>query len=122
MSLQLPDLNKVASGLTSFPPKLSSLIEPLASFEQQASSSLPLPKPGPAASLEQMAQQFESSMGSANFALPALPQLPFAQPTQASQTVAQQTVAQPMVPSSPLAQAPAAVQPIMPTGSKFQVL
>jgi len=120
MSLQLPDLNKVASGLTSFPPKLSSLIEPLASFEQQASSSLPLPKPGPATSLEQMAQQFESSMGSANFALPALPQLPFAQPTQASQT--SQTVAQPMVPSSPLAQAPAAVQPIMPTGSKFQVL
>jgi len=64
MSLQLPDLNKVVSGLTSFPPKLSSLIEPFASFEQQMSSSLPLPKPGPAASLEQMAQQFESSAGS----------------------------------------------------------
>jgi hypothetical protein len=120
MSFQPPDLNRVMGGLTSFPPKLSSLIEPLATFEQQASAGLPLPRPGPATLLEQTAQQFESSMGSASFALPALPQLPFAQPTQASQT--SQTVTQPMVPASPLAQAPAAVQPIMPTGSKFQVL
>jgi len=82
MSLQLPDLNKVVSGLTSFPPKLSSLIEPFASFEQQMSSSLPLPKPGPAASLEQMAQQFESSAGSLSLPQLPLPQLPFAQPTQ----------------------------------------
>jgi len=119
MSLQLPDLNKVVSGLTSFPPKLSSLIEPFASFEQQASSSLPLPKPGPAASLEQMAQQFESSAGSLSLPQLPLPQLPFAQPTQQSQTA--QTVAQPMVPASPLAQAPVA-QPVMPTGSKFEVL
>jgi len=116
MSLQLPDLNKVASGLTSFPPKLSSLIEPFASFEQQAASSLPLPKPGPAASLEQLAQQFESSAGSLSLPQLPLPQLPFAQPTQQSQTVAQ-----PMMPSSPLAQAPVA-QPVMPTGSKFEVL
>jgi len=86
MSLQLPDLNKVVSGLTSFPPKLSSLIEPFASFEQQMSSSLPLPKPGPAASLEQMAQQFESSAGSLSLPQLPLPQLPFAQPTQQSQT------------------------------------
>jgi len=119
MSLQLPDLNKVASGLTSFPPKLSSLIEPFASFEQQVSSSLPLPKPGPAASLEQMAQQFESSAGSLSLPTLPLPQLPFAQPTQQSQTA--QTVTQPMVPASPLAQAPVA-QPVMPTGSKFEVL
>jgi len=81
MSLQLPDLNKVASGLTSFPPKLSSLIEPFASFEQQAASSLPLPKPGPATSLEQLAQQFESSAGSLSLPQLPLPQLPFAQPT-----------------------------------------
>jgi len=114
MSLQLPDLNKVASGLASFPPKLSYLIEPFASFEQQVSSSLPLPKPGPAASLEQLAQQFESSAGSLSLPQLPLPQLPFAQPTS-------QTVAQPMVPSSPLAQAPVA-QPVMPTGSKFEVL
>jgi len=86
MSLQLPDLNKVVSGLTSFPPKLSSLIEPFASFEQQVSSSLPLPKPGPAASLEQMAQQFESSAGSLSLPQLPLPQLPFAQPTQQTQT------------------------------------
>ncbi len=119
MSLQLPDLNKVVSGLTSFPPKLSTLIEPFASFEQQVSSSLALPKPGPAASLEQMAQQFESSAGSLSLPQLPLPQLPFAQPTQQSQTA--QTVTQPMVPSSPLAQAPAA-QPVMPTGSKFEVL
>ena len=116
MSLQLPDLNKVVSGLTSFPPKLSSLIEPFASFEQQAASSLPLPKPGPAASLEQMAQQFESSAGSLSLPTLPLPQLPF---TQQSQTA--QTVTQPMVPASPLAQAPVA-QPVMPTGSKFEVL
>jgi len=119
MSLQLPDLNKVVSGLTSFPPKLSSLIEPFASFEQQMSSSLPLPKPGPAASLEQMAQQFESSAGSLSLPQLPLPQLPFAQPTQQTQTA--QTVAQPMVPASPLAQA-SVTQPIMPTGSKFEVL
>jgi len=116
MSLQLPDLNKVVSGLTSFPPKLSSLIEPFASFEQQMSSSLPLPKPGPVTSLEQMAQQFESSAGSLSLPTLPLPQLPF---TQQSQTA--QTVTQPMVPSSPLAQAPVA-QPVMPTGSKFEVL
>ena len=116
MSLQLPDLNKVVSGLTSFPPKLSSLIEPFASFEQQAASSLPLPKPWPAASLEQMAQQFESSAGSLSLPTLPLPQLPF---TQQSQTA--QTVTQPMVPASPLAQAPVA-QPVMPTGSKFEVL
>jgi len=116
MSLQLPDLNKVVSGLTSFPPKLSYLIEPFASFEQQAASSLPLPKPGPATSLEQMAQQFESSAGSLSLPTLPLPQLPF---TQQSQTA--QTVTQPMVPSSPLAQAPVA-QPMMPTGSKFEVL
>ena len=119
MSLQLPDLNKVVSGLTSFPPKLSYLIEPFASFEQQAASSLPLPRPGPATSLEQLAQQFESSAGSLSLPQLPLPQLPFAQPTQQSQTA--QTVAQPMVPSSPLAQAPIA-QPVMPTGSKFEVL
>jgi hypothetical protein len=119
MSLQLPDLNKVVSGLTSFPPKLSSLIEPFASFEQQMSSSLPLPKPGPAASLEQIAQQFESSAGSLSLPALPLPQLPFAQPTQQTQTA--QTVTQPMVPASPLAQAPVA-QPVMPTGSKFEVL
>jgi hypothetical protein len=119
MSLQLPDLNKVVSGLASFPPKLSSLIEPFASFEQQMSTGLPLPKPGPAASLEQMAQQFESSAGSLSLPQLPLPQLPFAQPTQQSQTA--QTVAQPMVPASPLAQAPVA-QPVMPTGSKFEVL
>ncbi len=116
MSLQLPDLNKVVSGLASFPPKLSYLIEPFASFEQQVSASLPLPKPGPAASLEQMAQQFESSAGSLSLPQLPLPQLPFAQPTQQSQTVAQ-----PIVSTSPLAQAPIA-QPIMPTGSKFEVL
>ena len=116
MSLQLPDLNKVVSGLTSFPPKLSYLIEPFASFEQQVSSSLPLPKPGPAASLEQMAQQFESSAGSLSLPQLPLPQLPFAQQTQTAQTVTQ-----PMMPSSPLAQAPMA-QPLMPTGSKFEVL
>jgi hypothetical protein len=119
MSLQPPDLNRVVSGLTSFPPKLSSLIEPFASFEQQASASLPLPKPGPVTSLEQMAQQFESSAGSLSLPALPLPQLPFTQPTQASQTA--QTVAQPMVPASPLAQAPVA-QPVMPTGSKFEVL
>jgi hypothetical protein len=119
MSLQLPDLNKVVSGLTSFPPKLSYLIEPFASFEQQMSASLPLPKPGPAASLEQMAQQFESSAGSLSLPQLPLPQLPFTQPTQQSQTA--QTVTQPMMPSSPLAQAPVA-QPIMPTGSQFEVL
>jgi len=119
MSLQLPDLNKVVSGLTSFPPKLSYLIEPFASFEQQVSSSLPLPKPGPATSLEQMAQQFESSAGSLSLPTLPLPQLPFAQPTQQTQT--SQTVTQPMVPASPLAQAPVA-QPVMPTGSKFEVL
>jgi len=119
MSLQLPDLNKVASGLTSFPPKLSSLIEPFASFEQQAASSLPLPKPGPATSLEQLAQQFESSAGSLSLPQLPLPQLPFAQPTQQTQT--SQTVAQPIVSTSPLAQASVA-QPIMPTGSKFEVL
>ena len=122
MSLQLPDLNKVVSGLTSFPPKLSSLIEPFASFEQQMSASLPLPKPGPATSLEQMAQQFESSAGSLSLPQLPLPQLPFAQPTQQSQaSQTAQTVTQPMVPASPLAQAPVA-QPIMPTGSKFEVL
>ena len=115
MSLQLPDLNKVASGLTSFPPKLSYLIEPFASFEQQAGASLPLPKPGPAASLEQLAQQFESSAGSLSLPTLPLPQLPFAQPTQQSQTVAQ-----PIVSTSPLVQTVA--QPIMPTGSKFEVL
>jgi len=119
MSLQLPDLNKVVSGLTSFPPKLSSLIEPFASFEQQMSSSLPLPKPGPAASLEQMAQQFESSAGSLSLPQLPLPQLPFAQPTQQSQTA--QTVTQPIVSTSPLAQA-SVTQPIMPTGSQFEVL
>ncbi len=113
MSLQLPDLNKVVSGLTSFPPKLSSLIEPFASLEQQVSSSLPLPKPGPATSLEQMAQQFESSAGSLSLPQLPLPQLPFAQQSQ--------TVAQPIVSTSPLAQASVA-QPIMPTGSKFEVL
>jgi len=113
MSLQLPDLNKVASGLASFPPKLSYLIEPFASFEQQVSSSLPLPKPGPAASLEQMAQQFESSAGSLSLPTLPLPQLPFAQQPQ--------SVAQPIVSTSPLAQASVA-QPIMPTGSQFQVL
>jgi len=113
MSLQLPDLNKVVSGLTSFPPKLSYLIEPFASFEQQVSSSLPLPKPGPVTSLEQLAQQFESSAGSLSLPQLPLPQLPFTQQSQ--------TVTQPMVPSSPLAQAPVA-QPIMPTGSKFEVL
>ncbi len=118
MSLQLPDLNKVVSGLTSFPPKLSTLIEPFASFEQQMSASLPLPKPGPAASLEQMAQQFESSAGSLSLPTLPLPQLPFAQPTQAQTS---QTITQPMVPASPLAQAPVA-QPLMPTGSKFEVL
>jgi hypothetical protein len=116
MSLQLPDLNKVASGLASFPPKLSYLIEPFASLEQQAAASLPLPKPGPAASLEQLAQQFESSAGSLSLPQLPLPQLPFAQPTQQSQTVTQ-----PIVSTSPLAQAPVA-QPIMPTGSKFEVL
>ena len=120
MSLQLPDLNKVVSGLTSFPPKLSSLIEPFASFEQQVSSSLPLPKPGPATSLEQMAQQFESSAGSLSLPQLPLPQLPFAQPTQQT-SQASQTVTQPMMPTSPLAQAPVA-QPMMPTGSKFEVL
>jgi hypothetical protein len=119
MSLQLPDLNKVVSGLTSFPPKLSSLIEPFASFEQQMSSSLPLPKPGPATSLEQMAQQFESSAGSLSLPQLPLPQLPFAQPTQQSQTA--QTVTQPIVSTSPLAQA-SVTQPIMPTGSQFEVL
>ena len=117
MSLQAPDLNKVVSGLTSFPPKLSYLIEPFANFEQQVPAGLPLPRPGPATSLEQLAQQFESSAGSLSLPQLPLPQLPFAQPTQQ----ASQTVAQPMVPSSPLAQAPT-VQPIMPTGSKFQVL
>jgi len=115
VSLQAPDLNKVVSGLTSFPPKLSTLIEPFANFEQQVSTSLPLPRPGPATSLEQLAQQFESSAGSLSLPQLPLPQLPFAQ-TQASQAVTQ-----PMVPASPLAQAPT-VQPIMPTGSKFQVL
>ncbi len=116
MSLQLPDLNKVVSGLASFPPKLSYLIEPFASFEQQVSASLPLPKPGPAASLEQMAQQFESSAGSLSLPQLPLPQLPFIQQSQTAQTVAQ-----PIVSTSPLAQAPIA-QPIMPTGSKFEVL
>jgi hypothetical protein len=113
MSLQLPDLNKVVSGLTSFPPKLSYLIEPFASFEQQAASSLPLPKPGPVTSLEQLAQQFESSAGSLSLPALPLPQLPFTQQSQ--------TVTQPMMPASPLAQAPVA-QPVMPTGSKFEVL
>jgi len=116
MSLQLPDLNKVVSGLTSFPPKLSYLIEPFASLEQQVSSSLPLPKPGPVTSLEQMAQQFESSAGSLSLPQLPLPQLPFAQQSQTAQTVAQ-----PIVSTSPLVQAPIA-QPIMPTGSKFEVL
>ena len=115
MSLQAPDLNKVVSGLASFPPKLSYLIEPFANFEQQVPAGLPLPRPGPATSLEQLAQQIESSAGSLSLPQLPLPQLPFAQ-TQASQTVAQ-----PMVPASPLAQAPTA-QPIMPTGSKFEVL
>jgi len=120
VSLQAPDLNKVMSGLASFPPKLSTLIEPFANFEQQVPTSLPLPRPGPATSLEQLAQQIESSAGSLSLPQLPLPQLPFAQPTQqASQTA--QTVAQPMVPASPLAQAPTA-QPIMPTGSKFEVL
>jgi hypothetical protein len=119
MSFQPPDFNRVVSGLTSFPPKLSTLIEPLASFEQQMSASLPLPKPGPATSLEQFAQQFESSAGSLSLPALPLPQLPFAQPTQQPQ--AAQTVTQPMMPASPLAQAPVA-QPVMPTGSKFEVL
>jgi len=69
---KLPSLDKLASDLASFPPKVSSLTELLTEpenlFEQQASSlGIPVP-PGPAKMATQMLQNLESVTVS-----PALP-------------------------------------------------
>jgi len=92
MSMQVPSPDKILSGLVSFPPKLSTAIEPLTYPENQLqqmaqASGLQLPV-GPANMLYNVAKGFEGS--TSQMQLPQLPQLPAIQAPAVQAPVSQQ--------------------------------